>query len=184
MRWLAPLVPVAVLVAGAMVWHTTAAVFSGGTQNAGNAFATGSVSLDDDDGGVAPFSVSGMQRSDTGSRCIAVSYTGSLNAAVKLYAASVTGQLAPYLDLTIEQGTGGGFSSCAGFAPSATLFSGTLQAFGAAATSHASGIGSWSPTAPGQSRTFRVTYTLSPSAPASVQHGVAGAQLTWEARSS
>ncbi|WNY33608.1 S24/S26 family peptidase [Curtobacterium flaccumfaciens] len=69
---------------------------------------------------------------------------------MKLYGTNVTTtkDLAANVNLTVEQGTGGGFGSCSGFTPAATgssLYSGTVAGFGAASTNYATGVGSWTP---------------------------------------
>lgn len=175
-------VPLAMLVAGALVWNATGAVFTANTGNAANSFTTGTVALTDDDAGAAAFTATGLQRGATAARCIAVTYGGSLTAPVKLYASSPTGTLGPYLDLVIEQGTGGSFADCTGFSPSSTLFTGTLAAFTGSATSFSSGVGAWTATGSGETRTFRLTYTLQPGAPSTAQNTSATAQFVWEAR--
>lgn len=172
----------ALLVTGLLVWHGTSAAFSTSTQNSGNAYGTGTVSITDDDGGTAPFTASNLQRGATGTRCVQVTYGGSLTGAVRLYLSASSGTLRSSLTVTVEEGTGGSFAGCGGFTPTSTLYSGTLQAFATAASSWSSGVSAWTPTGPGQSRTYRVTYTLSPSAPPSAQNSTAAATLTWEAR--
>lgn len=178
------LTAIALTAAAALVWHATAAAFSSSTANPANALAAGTVTLADDDGGSALFTATDLRRGDASSRCVAVTYTGSLTAAVRLYVSSSSGTLPSYLDLVVEQGTGGGFGTCSGFTPASTIFTGTLSAFAASATNFASGVGSWAPTGSGQSRTFRITATVSPTAPQAAQHTTAGAVLRWEAQSS
>ncbi len=184
--------PVAVIISGALVWNSTYAAFTAQISNSGNSWSTGSVVLTGDDGsssvtgsvGTALFSAAGLTPGSTATNCVRVSYSGTLAAAVKMYVApgGLTGSapLAGQITLTVNEGTGGVFNNCTGFVSSGTIYSGTLANLAATRTDFASGAGSWAP--PGaQSRTYQVTYTLSASAPNSVQSSTAGAVVTWEA---
>jgi Camelysin metallo-endopeptidase len=118
--------------------------FSSTTSNSGNVFATGSVTIADNDAGAAMYSVSNKKPNDTVTTCILVTYTGSLAADVHLYTTSPSGPLMQYLNLTIEKGTGmGAFPACTGFSSQATIFSGTLESFRAAKTNFATGVAAY-----------------------------------------
>lgn len=188
LRWL--LWPVAVAVTLAVVGQASYSAFSAKTANSGNSFSVGSVNLGDDDAGSALLSLTNLKPGASGSRCIAVTSTGSLPSAVKLYASDVatTRGLSSYLALTVTQGTGATFGTCTGFTASttgSTVYSGTLAAFGAAATGYASGVGSWAPTGnAAETRSFQFTYTVSAATPDSAQGGTASFGLTWEAQNS
>ncbi len=109
-----------------IVTHSEAA-FSDTTVNTANSFSTGSVVITDDDLGNALFTAASVSPGVPVVSCIEVSYEGSLVPAdVRLYGSS-SGVLAPYLDTTIEVGTGGSFGSCAGFVPSSTIYNNTLD---------------------------------------------------------
>ncbi|ROQ30282.1 hypothetical protein EDF46_3597 [Frondihabitans sp. PhB188] len=186
--WLA--IPAALAVSGIAVSNASYAAFSATTSNAASNWSAGSVALTDDDANAALFTVTGLKPGLTGANCIAVTSTGSLPSAVKLYATNTatTNALSSYLSVSIEQGTGGGFGSCTGFTPLATtpsLFAGTLAALGTANTGYATGLGSWTPTgtAP-ETRVYRITYSLAASTPNSAQGGTASLGLTWEAQNS
>lgn len=168
---------------------TTYAAFTATTVNATNEWSAGSVVLDDDDSNTSMFSATGLVPGSSGSKCIAVTYNGTLAATVKLYATgySTTKALGPYLNLTIEEGTGSTFAgsgptSCPGFTATATLYEGTLADFAATKTSHANGIGSFAPNGAGQTRVFRISYRVDYAAPEATQSGTAAAGFTWEAR--
>jgi hypothetical protein len=91
-------------------------------------------------------------------RCIEVSYKGKGDPLpVRLYAASVAGNLAPYLDLTVEMGDseGGTFGTCEGFVPSGTLYEGDLADFADAHPGYAGGLETWEPDGAGDARSFR-----------------------------
>jgi camelysin-like metallo-endopeptidase len=95
----------------------TFAAFSATTANSGNGFAAGTVALGDDDAGAALVSLPANARpGDSSTRCIRVSYSGSLPAQVRMYA-SVSGGLADHLTLTVTRGTQASpsFPACTGF---------------------------------------------------------------------
>jgi hypothetical protein len=167
-----------VLASGMLVWGSSTALFNGNTANPANSWSAGTVSISDDDSAAAMFTTTGILPGDTGQKCITVTYTGSVTAGVKVYGA-LTGTLGPYVDLTIEQGTGGSFASCTGFA-SALSTTATMSAFAAASSNYGTGFGTWAPTANGQTRVYRVTWALRPDNGAISK--TAGLTLTWEAQ--
>ena len=171
--------PLALLVASLLVWNASSSAFQATTTNGTNSWASGSVAISDDDSGSAMFTATGLKPGDTGRKCILVTYGGSLAASVKLYAAA-SGGLAQYLDLTVEQGTGGTSGGCGSFAPESTLFNGTLSGFAAAANNYATGVGNWTPSAAGATKAYRFTYTLRDDNAA--QGLAASATFTWEAQ--
>jgi hypothetical protein len=173
---------VGLLFASAAVWQTSQAAFTGSTQNATNAWTAGTVSLTDDDAGTAMFSVTGLVPGATATRCIAVTYGGSATAAVRLFVPTASGPLQSYLDLVVQEGSGGSFASCTGFTASSTLYTGTLASAASLHGAYGSGWSTWAPTGAAQSRTYRFTYTLNAGTPDSQQGNSANATLQWEAR--
>lgn len=166
-------------------------LFTATSQNAGNEISSGTVELTDNDSGAALYNVTGMRPGETVSRCIKITYTGSLPAAVRLYSPSTPGPLAQYIDLTITQGTQASptFPGCTGFTPDATgtIFTGTLQGFEQARNSYATGVA----TAPvgkagfakDEALVYRVQATLQAVAPDSSQGWSSGVHsFVWEAR--
>lgn len=162
--------------------------FTSQADNPGNSITAGSVTLADNDGGNALYSIADAKPGATsGPQCIRVSYTGSLDANVKLYTPSTIGDLGPQVNLKIESGTQASpsFPSCTGFAAETTLFDAALSTF---PTSYASGIAD----NPGTTATkwvandavvYRVTATFSASAPDSAQSDTTGTHtLRWEAQ--
>lgn len=136
------------------------AAFTATTANSASSLATGNVALTDDDSGTAMFAVTGMSPASSVSKCLVVTYSGSIvPAPVRLYGVS-TGSLATYLDTTIEIGSGGSFADCTGFTPSSTLFSGTLASFSATHTNWSSGIAAFTSATTPTSRTIRVTFAV------------------------
>jgi hypothetical protein len=167
----------------ALVWNASNATFNSATTNSGNSWSAGTVAVGDDDSSTAMFALTNLIPGSTGSKCIVVTYSGTVAASVKLYrtAASYTGTLGSYLDLTIEQGTGGSFAGgCGAFISAATLYTGTLAGFSSSATSFASGLGTFTPTGTGQVSVYKFTYTLQDDNSAQGLSG--GIGLTWEAR--
>jgi hypothetical protein len=166
-----------------VVVNTTNAAFSASTDNSANNFSAGTVALSDDDAGSLLFNVSGMKPGDTSTKCVNVSYTGSLPADVKLYGAVGGNGLADYLTTTVEVGTGaaGGSSlNCAGFTPESTLHSGTMTAFGATNTNYGSGLGGFAGATNPSSKSYRITVSLQDDNAA--QGKSATATFTWEAQ--
>lgn len=182
----------AALAAGAMVAgltvQTSLAAFNGVADNPSSDWATGVVSLADDDGGTAMFDVAALKPGDVSTRCIEVEYTGTLDSDVKVYG-SVSGTLGGHLDLQVEVGSGGSFADCAGFTPqlgSPIWTSATLASFGATHADWASGLDvGWDPSGPDElgnteTRTFRFTTTVADDPAA--EGTTATATFTWEAQ--
>ena len=160
---------------------TYAAFFSRTTNDGngvGNSVDAGTVDLVDNDAGSAMFTVGGMRPGDPAvSSCITVTYNGSLGSVVSLYA-SVSGGLAPYLNLTVQAGTTTtGFGDCSGFTSTQVLYSGALSAFPTAYGSIVDPDPSWTT---GTSHGYQFIVSLQ-NAPAA-QGLSAAAAFTWEAR--
>lgn len=182
-------VPAALAVSGLVVAQSSYSAYSATASKPANNWASGTVALADDDSDAAAFSVANVRPGSTGSRCLVVTSDGSLPSEVRVYGANGTGtaNLAAYVDLTITQGEGGSFGSCDGFAPLASgaeLFHGSLRTFGTTHTSYADGVGGWKPDGSGpESRTYKVSYTISPDAPNDTMGGTAGGDIVFEAQS-
>lgn len=179
--------PVALLASGGMVWAASYSAFSATTVNPTSNWTAGTVALSDDDSDTALFTASNLKPGATGTKCIAVTSTGSLASAVKLYGTSysTTKDLASNINLKVEQGTGSTTSSCAGFTGASTLYDGTMTAFGTTKTGFATGVGTWTPTgAASETKSYKVTYTLSTTTPDSAQGGTAALGFTWESQNS
>jgi Camelysin metallo-endopeptidase len=184
-RWLA--VPVGLVASSLLVWQASNAAFSGTTDNPGNSWNAGTVALSDDDGGAtALFDVANLKPGSTGEKCITVTYSGTLDALVKLYAPSASGTLAQHLNLTVERGDGGSFGNCSGFvADGSPQYTGTLLGFATAHTDFGNGWEAWTTaTDPDKAKTYRFTYTLQNGTPDSEQGATASATFKWEAQNS
>jgi len=174
-------------IAGAGVFSA----FSSQTDNPGNTVTAGSVVLSDNDAGTAAYALTNAKPGASQSSCIKVTYTGSLDASVRLYTPSTIGALGPNVTLKIEPGSQASpsFPSCTGFTPDAggALFEGTLSAFASEHNNFATGVvdfpGSSTKWATNDSVVYRVTATLSASAPDSAQGQTTGTHiLRWEAQ--
>jgi len=168
---------------GAVVGFGTFSAFSATTENPGNAFDAGTVSITDDDSGSAMLSLANAKPGDSDTACIVVTYTGSLPSSVRLYGATGGSGLDQYLDLTVTRGTiaGPSFDSCPGFTPDGgggVIYSGTLAAYPDA---YAAGLvdpdGSWMN---GESRAYR--FSVSVQDDGGAQGLNATQSFTWEAR--
>ena len=134
--------PVALLVSGALVWHSTNAAFTAQITNNASSWTAGTVVLQGDDGsnsataakGSALFTATNMKPGDTASKCLVITYNGSITTvgAVKLFVkpADLTGDtgLQGQLNFVVKEGTGGSAASCTGFSPTGTVYTGTLAA--------------------------------------------------------
>jgi hypothetical protein len=116
-------------------------------------------------------------------KCIVVSYSGTLTPSdVNLYGVVSGGNgLDAYLDLTIEEGSGGTFTDCTGFtATGGPIFTGTLTSFAATHTNFTNGAGAWNPAANPETVVYRFTVTLQDNNAAQGKN--ATATFTWEAQ--
>ncbi len=141
----------ALLLPAVGVLSATQAQAAGQAQTAGPGV---SVSLTDDSGGQALFPGVRLTPGVTRSTCLSIDASGAATGEqVVLAAQSVTGGLAPWIQVDVEVGSGGGHGSCTGFSGS-SVFTGTLAALG---TPTGDGYPTgWYP-ATVATRTFRIT---------------------------
>ncbi len=178
---------VGLALSAAMVWQASYSAFSATTENPGNTWSSGSLTLGDSDSGEALFSAENLVPGETETRCITVTSSASSPSSVTLYGAGLTDtkNLGDWLDLSVTQGTGSSTGgSCDDFSPlgsGSSVYSGPVSGF--TATSFADGYGDWAPAAGNTSRTFEFTYTVNEAAPDSTQGGTAGITFVWEAQS-
>ena len=173
------------------------AAFSSTTANQGNTVAAGTVALGDNDGGSnALYALSNAKPGSTTTKCIVVTYSGSLDASVKLYTTDTIGSLGQYVDLTITPGSFPGAPpanmDCTGFDDDASgaIFNNTLQNFASTHNSWANGLAdtpdgatAWDNSAPNNSVVYQVTATVKSTAPNSAQNTNTGSHaITWEAQ--
>ncbi|MEE9184433.1 MAG: hypothetical protein V3U39_08125 [Acidimicrobiia bacterium] len=173
----------AMFAAALLAFQSTGAAFSATTENAGDAFTAGTVTLSDNDAGTAMFPMLNMEPLDPAVGCIEVTYSGTLDPLVKTYGAITAGDgLEDYLDLTIERGTG----TCAAFGTSTAVWTngtdGDLGIFLGAATNYATGVDTWQPTGGGPADVvpYRFTVTLQDNVLAQAKSVTV--TFTWEAQ--
>lgn len=185
--------PVAVLLAGLLVWQGSNAAFSSSTRNPGNSWTSGSVALTDDDKGSAGFTVDDLVPGDTGSKCIKVTAASDVPGVVRGYVANLNKSaqgLEKYIKLDVEQGTGGDFNDCAGFVadadPTGNGFQ-SLETLSSVNTDFASGGTPWAITGEGasESRVYKGTWKfdvsgLSQSQVDALQSASTSIDLVWE----
>lgn len=178
--------------AGSVTW----AAYTATTGNSGNQIESGTVKLDDNDGGSAVLSLAAAEPGATDSGCITVTFAGSLASTVRLYGTTGGTGLDQYMDLRVTRGTYGGaepgFDSCTNFQPDAAdyvgagagvVYDGTLQAYPDAYAAGlvdppAGGPESWTT---GESHVYRVEVSLRHNLAA--QGLTATQEFTWEALS-
>lgn len=177
------IVGIVAVVTGAGTW----AAFSSTTGNPNNAFAAGTVRIADNDSGSSMMTLTDAYPGNSAQGCIYVTYSGSLNADVRLYG-SISGSLAPYLTLKVTRGTDPSptFPGCGGFTPDATNYTGNGPGviYQGDLSSYPSGWGggvvdpnTWST---GQSHAYRFEVTLQNNPAAEALTSTAS--FTWEAR--
>jgi len=176
----------AFLLVGVLVVTSSRATFTDTTDDIGNAFTAGDIDLIDDDLGSAMFTITNMEPGDSETDCIVVTYQGSITdpSAVKIYSGGYTdsGDFGDYLNLTIDEGTGGSFGNCTGFVLGNSIESGgTVADFDTTHTNYASGAGVWDPSSTPASMTYRVTVELDSATPTAEEgESVTALTFTWE----
>lgn len=177
---------------GFLVWQGSEAAFSSTTSNPGNSWTAGSVELSDNDSGTALFDVDALVPGSTGTRCILVTYSGTVASDVRFHVTDVTttgADLSPYLDLTVTPGTGtppvGSPASCDNFVADGTAYGPTAVAD--LPGTWATGVLGWTPSS-AATRAYQVTYTFDTTgADAATVNALQGgrltAALTWTAQS-
>lgn len=119
-------VPLALLGSGALVYQASNAAFTASTSTGSNSWTAGSVVLTNGSSGSQLFNVSALKpgvASAATTKCVNVTYTGSLAANVKLYIGTAPtstpgtggGNLGSLLRVSVEEGTGSTDAACTGF---------------------------------------------------------------------
>jgi predicted ribosomally synthesized peptide with SipW-like signal peptide len=125
----------------ALVGLGTYSAFSATTTNSGNSISSGTVSISQHTGATTLYNVSNQKPGDSTTKCVRVTYAGSLTAsAVKLYVSSGITNGTQY-NLEVDRGSGmttlDGTDSCAGFTQSSVAYTGNLGSF---PTTYATGL--------------------------------------------
>src|SRR5687767_13070112 len=117
--------------AGTIGGWATFSAFSSTTSSSANRFAAGTVNVGSNASGSFMYQVAGAVPGTSVTKCTKVTYSGSLDADVKLYASAV-GAVGSEIDLVVTKGTGDPtFPDCTGFVADAgaAVFTGTLKGF-------------------------------------------------------
>jgi hypothetical protein len=182
-----------VLVVGVLGSVSAAGVFgafSATTQNSGNEISTGTVTLGDNDAGSAMFQTTNAEPGQSWTKCISVTYGGSLPADVTNYLRSTPGTLSPYMHLKLERGTQttAAFPECGDFTPAPTAAVVYDAPFSDPAMPRTSETAMSEPPVgktvweQGDSLALRITLSLSPTMPDTLQGATTGdASIVWEA---
>ncbi|MFW0774322.1 hypothetical protein ACLRGI_14250 [Paenarthrobacter nitroguajacolicus] len=184
--------PIAILIAGAMVWQGSQAAFTATTRNSGSAWSTGSVTLTDDDLGAAAFTVENIVPGQTGQKCIVVTSNANVAGEVRAYTQNLIADrgLEDRIFFDLEQGTGGSFNDCTGFTPIAnTVPELPISTLAAQNRDFATGGSSWQTAgAPGETQSYRGTWRfdttgLTQDQVNALQGARVGIDLVWELQS-
>jgi hypothetical protein len=180
----------------ALITRTSSAAFSATTDNGGNSFSAAALTLTDDDSASALFTLSNMEPGDSQTACIEVTYAGTVAtpSAVRLYSGGYTDVSGPDpgsdglsddLNVTVEEGTGATFGSCAGFSPTSTIVATTTLAnMSATYTNYATGAGAWTPAGSPETRSYRFTVELDAATPSAEQGAsTTNVDFVWEVQS-
>jgi hypothetical protein len=208
----AAVLAIAALLSGTIVWNSSYAAFTGHTDNTGNAWSTGTVSLTNDQSGSAvftpalvrpdaaantlappasgPFVASDVQAG--GSACVKVTYTGTLPANVRLRAAltetGADGGLGQFLLFDVDTGTGpasGTDVGCAGFTSDGYRYgsaSNSTVFLEGMPATYGLGLGGWNGATQNTTRWYRLSWLLPAGAPNAAQLEQVTATFTWEAQ--
>lgn len=162
--------------------------FTATTASSGNQISSGTVALSDDDSGQALYNISNATPGDSADACTKVTYSGSMDADVRLYTTNAAGPLDQYLLMVIYAGTGSDvFPGCDNFsADGSAIFVGTVKQFADTHNSWANGLQDY----PGTSATkwsandsvvYRIQIQLNDNNSAQGLSSGVGS-FTWEAR--
>ncbi|MHA7304893.1 hypothetical protein ACX80E_06570 [Arthrobacter sp. TMN-49] len=184
--------PLAVLIAGGMVWQGSQAAFTASTRNSGSSWSTGNVTLTDDDLGAAAFTVENIVPGQTGQKCIVVTSHSDVPGEVRVYTQNLTTSksLENRIFFDLERGTGGSFNDCTGFKSVAnTVPEMSLAALSTVNHDFTTGGAPWQTAGtPGETQSYRGTWRfdttgLSQDAINALQGARVGIDLVWELQS-
>ncbi|SEE85158.1 hypothetical protein SAMN04489740_2785 [Arthrobacter alpinus] len=184
--------PVAVMIAGGMVWQGSQAAFTASTRNSGSSWSTGNVTLSDDDLGAAAFTVENIVPGQTGQKCIVVTSQSNVPGVVKPYTQNLISAkgLENRIFFDLEQGTGGSFNDCTGFTPTSNnVPEMTIAALSTTTQNFATGGSPWATAGtPGETRSYRGTWRFDTTGMSqeeinALQGARVGLDLVWELQS-
>jgi hypothetical protein len=174
----------ALALAAGTVWHGAYAGFTDRSSALSASVTTGRVALANSVSAVgAALTLGEVKPGESATQCIVVTSTGSTPATVRLYSTgrSTTKNVSASITLLWEAGTGGGaYGDCTGFTVTGGTQTSTLAAFPA---TYGTGVLPWATTGTaGETRTYRLTYSVPPNAPTSTKGGSATVTFVWEAQ--
>lgn len=144
------------------------------------AIRNGALTLTDDDHDSTLFRPGELLPGHPVSACTKIVYAGELTPTGVTFHAAVDGPLAPFLDVSIEVGTGGSFGDCLGFVPAATIYRGTLAELAEAHSDRSSGLSTFTAVESPSSRTVR--FVVEVQSDDAAQGAGASADFTWGTR--
>lgn len=166
-----------------LVIRTSEAAFTARTTNEGNAFEAASIELGDTATDALfriGFNSGDLLPGATVENCIPLTYDGGdayPDTPVRLYSPSAAvGDLASWLDVEVEVGSGGSFDDCSGFVADSSIFAGDLVGTATAwetRSDYASGADVWTPAPGDEARTVKVTVDFAAEADDSAQGATA-----------
>jgi len=159
----------AIIVAGVLIYQASMAAFTAQTETAANSFSSGEIDISNDSEASAVFNLTDLAPGDSGTDEIVVTYTGTLDSEVRLFASDsgAAQDLAPFLQLTI---TADGAAD--------SPWTGTLADF-QESTDFAGGILPLT-MAPDATQTYTVAFEVLEDAP---MNSAADVTFVWEAQS-
>ena len=184
--------PLAVLIAGGLVWSGSQAAFTANTRNAGNSWSSGNVVLTDDDLGSAAFTVENIVPGQTGEKCIVVTSQSNVAGEVRAYTQNLISArgLEDRIFFDLELGTGGSFNDCTGFIATANQVPELpLSSLASVNRDFATGGASWETAGtPGETQSYRGSWRfdtagMSQDAINALQGARVGIDLVWELQS-
>jgi hypothetical protein len=184
--------PLAILIAGTMVWQGSQAAFTASTRNSGSAWSTGNVVLTDDDLGAAAFTVENIVPGQTGQKCIVVTSGSDVPGEVRAYTQNLISAkgLEDRVFFDLEQGTGGSFNNCAGFTPTANdIAELPISTLASVNRDFATGGAPWTTEGtPGETQSYRGTWRFDTTGMSqdqinALQGARVGIDLVWELQS-
>lgn len=190
--------PIAIVIAGTMVWQGSQAAFTTTTRNAGNSWSAGKVTLTDDDAGAAAFTVKGLVPGQSGEKCIVVTSNSDVSGEVRTYVqnlAKSTHGLENYIKVNLDMGTGGSFDDCTGFTAGQQPIAGVpISLLAQNKVDYANSTTSWVTTGTsGESKSYKVSWnfddkktdgaTMTPEEVNALQGDTFSIDMVWELQS-
>jgi hypothetical protein len=175
---------------GAAAGLGTFSAFSATTTNSGNNISSGTVKIDQHTGATTLYNVTNQKPGDSTSKCLRVTYSGSLTAsAVKLYASAGITNGTQY-NLEVDRGSGlstlDGTMSCAGFSQTSVAYNGNLGSLGSTYGTGVDGKNAAATWATNDTVDYRFIITQNDDTTANAHTSVTSSgshTFTWEARS-